>query len=312
MFKLRKIFSILLIISSLPLLSSFISSESSSSLSLSLKTTPDVYENNFYLSKNTSRQILFEVNSDYLPKDPLKTTKVTYNLKVFPENQSKDIDLSLSKKQDLFLSNISSVFSLNIRTKNFTENILKIKVEAILFDEYNNILSTDYRYLTLISNNSDYDFSLTPTRTEPIFRGYSFSKNILYLDNNLSTDSLVIKQHIDSNFAYALKCKSRNPNIITLTEYKGNLEFDLNVSIKEDSNLEKGDYLIDCFFYNENNRVEVKPIYVSFQNLNLSIDLNPDFQEEEQEDSNLSTQNNSQDNFLKNTFLKIKNYFKKP
>lgn len=303
MFKLRKIFSILLITLGLFLLSSFISADSSSPLSLNLKTTPDVYENNFYLSKNTNRQILFEINSDYLPKNLLKTTKVVYNLKVFPENQAKNIDLSLSKKEDLFLSNISSVFSLNIRTINFTENVIKIKVEATLFDEYDNVLSTDYKYLTLISNNSESDFSLTPTRTEPIFRGYSFSKNILYLGNNLSTDSLTIKEHIDSSLAYNLSCAPRNPNLIIFTEYRGDLEFDLNVSVRENSNLSKGTYPIDCFFYNENNRFEVKPIYVSFQNNNLDSN----FQEEV---LTPPVEDNSQSNFLKNTVLKIKNYFK--
>jgi len=322
LFKLKKVFWILLSFSFILFSSSMFAekiilnpnpnsntnSNLDSDLYLDLVTPPDMSNNIYNFSKNTTRKIFFNISSDYLPKNTLKTTKVIYNLKTYPDNTLKQIDLSLSKTEDVFLSNIKSSFSLNVHTFNFTDNVVKVKIEAILYDEYDNLLSEKYMYLNLVSNNADYDYSLSPERTEPIFKAYSFSKDIIFLKNKSESENIVIKQYTDSVQTYNLDCKPNNVGILSFLEYKGNLEFDLNVSINPDVNLSKGIYSISCVFYNESNTYPTKDILVKY------------FAEEEviEEDSSLSeidsnisiNDENKSTPFLKEMFIKIKSFFK--
>ncbi len=273
-------------------------------ISIDLDTQPDQYENRFYISQSTTRQIIFNINSDYLPEEYYNQTKIEYFLKLYPEDGLQNISLELSKNKDNFISEVNSELALNINSNNFKNNLIKVAITATLFDEYNNIINSSSKYITLIANNSLDDFTYTINRAEPRFQGYNFERNKMYLLNSEDTDSISIKEHVAYEYLYDIKCNSNHPAIITKTNYKENQEFDLNISIDINKEIEKGYYEINCYAYNRDNKFDFKPIIVKYFDITYE-------QEEIQIIEEVIEEVEESTNFLKSLINKIKQFIKK-
>ena len=228
-------------------------------------TVPDVLPDRFYVSQNIIRQINFSIKSDYVSGVPYKNPIVKYTLSVYPESEvTKGTYFKLSSNQEEFLSEINSTIGIEVIAKDFTENLVKVKVTADLYDEYNNLIATGYKSITLITNNSNNDFPYTPHRDEPNFKGIFYSREVSYLINKADNDLIKIKSYSDFNYVYDIKCNSDNQGLITRTLYTGDNMFDLNISIDSSKNISKGTYQINCYAYNQDNKFDLKVIRLNY------------------------------------------------
>jgi hypothetical protein len=228
-------------------------------------TVPDVLPDRFYVSQNIVRQINFSIKSDYVSLVPYKNPIVKYTLSVYPESEvTKGTYFKLSTNQEEFLSEINSTVGVEVIAKAFTENLVKVKVTAELYDEYNNLIATGYKSITLITNNSNNDYTYTPHRDEPSFKGISYSRDVSYLINKADNDLIKIKSYSDFNYVYDIKCNADNQGLITRTLYTGDNIFDLNISIDSSKNLSKGTYQIKCYAYNQDNQFDLKVIRLNY------------------------------------------------
>jgi len=228
-------------------------------------TVPDILPDRFYVSQNIVRLINFSIKSDYVSLVPYKNPIVKYNLTVYPESEvTKGTYFNLSTNQEEFLSEINSTVGIEVIAKNFTENIVKIKITANLYDEYNNLIATGFKSVTLITNNSLDDFPYTPQRDEPRFKGIVYSRDVSYLINKMDNDLIKIKSYSDFNYVYDIKCNVDNFGLITKTMYVGDNVFDLNISIDSSKNILKGTYQINCYAYNQDNKFDLKVIRLNY------------------------------------------------
>ncbi len=228
-------------------------------------TVPDIAPDRFYVSQNIVRLINFSIHSDYVSAVPYKNPIVKYTLTIYPESEvTKGTYFRLSSNQEEFLSEINSTVGIEVIAKNFTENIVKIKITADLYDEYNNLIATGFKSVTLITNNSLDDFPYTPQRDEPRFKGIVYSRDVSYLINKVDNDLIKIKSYSDFNYVYDIKCNADNIGLITKTSYTGDNVFDLNILIDSSQNLLKGTYQINCYAYNQDNLFDLKVIRLNY------------------------------------------------
>ncbi len=235
-------------------------------------TTPDIAPDRFYFSQNIVRQINFSIHSDYVSSVPYKNPKVKYTLVVYPESEvTKGTYFKLSATEDEFLSEVNSTIGVEVIAKDFTENLVKIKVVADLYDEYNNLIASGFKTITLITNNSIDDFTYTPQRDEPRFKGIVYSKDVSYIINKTDIDVIKIKSYSDYNYVYDIKCITDNPGLVTETSYEGDNIFDLNISIDATKYISKGAYQINCYAYNKDNQFDLKVIRLNYLDESIII-----------------------------------------
>ena len=288
MIKLRNIIIVLLILLIIPNIYS-------SSISVNISTTPDNRNNVFYITQSTARAITFDVYSNYLPLEQFKESKVEYTLETSSEKPMQNISMSLSKNTEYFRSKVDTQVTLNIRPNNFNNNLIKVIVNAKLYDEYNNLIASNSKLITLVSNNSKEFYPSTYNKTEPKFNGYDYSRSTSILLNKYDKDTIKIKEYIRYGFTYNLKCTASNNGIITKTKYLGNNNFDLNLSIDNNKTINAGNYIVKCNAYNRNNNYNLKPITVQYfdQNINEPITLKPNKDMNTSNDMNISDSNAS-------------------
>jgi len=256
-------------------------------LTIEYKTLPDISSDRFYVSQNIIRPIYFSVHSDYLSSEIYKPLKIKYRLTIYPEQEiTNGTNFKLSKSEETIVSEVSSEIGIEVIARDFTENLVKLKLNADLYDEYNNIIESSSKTLTLITNNSIDDYTYTPNRDEPSFKGVVYSRDVSYLINKNDVDYIKIKSYSDYNYVYDVKCNADNTGLITKTMYVGDNEFDLNISIDNASNLQKGVYQINCYAYNRDNLFDLKKITLNYldeaivirSDINKSIDANQSIQ----------------------------------
>lgn len=235
---------------------------------LSLESLPDNSLNTFYISKNNFKQIFFKV-SDI---EQSNNYKAVYDLKVYSDNLN-EIDLSLSKKEETYVSSAPAYFSLNIRSLNFTNQTLNLKITVTIYDSLQNIVDNDYVFIKLIANNSEYEFVNTADKSVPVSSGYSMSRDKMVLLNIYDKDSIIIKNHVNNTLSYGLECFSDNNSLDIDLRYQGNNTYVLEVSTFKDLSEKRDLSIVNCKSFYKEDILYLKPIYVNILDRNPTIEI---------------------------------------
>jgi hypothetical protein len=250
-----------------------------SQVNLTLKTPSDLKENTFYISKNITKSIDFQITSDYISSS-LNKYRAEYDLKVY-SSSLKQINFSLSKKEEYFVSYVNSTLSLNIRSLDFTDEKIKLRIKVLIYDFYNNLIDYDYLFIDIISNNSEYEFSDSLKNEVPEYKGYSLSRDKMFILNRLDNDKITIQNHVKDIF-YGTECSSNTDDIVLDLRYQGNNFYSLEVSIKPDKNVSKDVFQINCFSYYKGDLHYIKPITVNYLDQKEVTDSLEEIEEEKE------------------------------
>jgi hypothetical protein len=234
-----------------------------SSLSISLKTSPDYGDNVFYMYPNMFKQIYLNISSDYLPPNQYSNTLVKYFVDVYPDNPlNGSLSIELSKDYGLFTSTVDTDIALNLVSKNFKDNTVNLKIYAKLYDSYGNVLETANKYITITSKDSNNLFPLTEIDSaKKILKGYNYSRNIVYLLNNNDYDIISLTEYVDDPYIYDINCIAPKEIIINIL-YKGNKSFDINFSLNKDINVIPDIYFVSCVAFNKYYTYNLKDVLV--------------------------------------------------
>ncbi len=243
-----------------------------------LETASDVKENKFYISKNINKTINFRLDTDYFATYQ-NFMRAEYDLTVYSNNLNQ-IDLSLSKKEEYFISKVNSNFFLNIRGLNFIDQKIKLKIKVNIYDVFNNLIDSQHIYLDLVSNNSEYDFIDSPINKVPDYKGYSLSRDKMILLNKFDKDLITIKNHVDYNLLYDIKCFIDKEDLILDLRYINNNEFSLEVFPDSDINNFLSKYYINCYAFNKDDVHKIRTITVNY--MEPEEKLEPEIIEEEE------------------------------
>jgi len=238
-------------------------------------TSVDRSDNYFYLSKNSIKEINFNVffNSN---TDDLSEKKIIYSSEILSNNfNSNQVKFDLSKSEEYFFKNLNSNLQLTIITKDIIDSSFILKIEAKVYDNYNNLITTQRKYLYFISNNLDGDIA----DSQYGFNGFNYSRSVALIKNKNDFDVIRIKTNSFQNTGYDISCKANNSLINTEIIYiqKTN-EFDLNISIKDglDSFLVADKYLISCHAFNAYENIKLKDIILVYENKDILFsEINP-------------------------------------
>ncbi len=238
-------------------------------------TSVDRSDNYFYLSKNSIKEINFNVffNSN---TDDLSEKKIIYSSEILSNNfNSNQVKFDLSKSEEYFFKNLNSNLQLTIITKDIIDSSFILKIEAKVYDNYNNLITTQRKYLYFISNNLDGDIA----DSQYGFNGFNYSRSVALIKNKNDFDVIRIKTNSFQNTGYDISCKANNSLISTEIIYiqKTN-EFDLNISIKDglDSFLLADKYLISCHAFNAYENIKLKDIILVYENKDILFsEINP-------------------------------------
>lgn len=235
-----------------------------SQVDLSLDVTPNFSNDTFYISKNISKTIPLKLTSDYSSKFN-NYYRAEYQLTNYSNNSQ--LILSLSKNEEKFISNVTSRLSLNIRSLDFSNDTVIVRVKVSIFDVYYNLVDQEYLFLRLVSNNSEYEFSNAPKMRVPEYKGYSLSRDKMFILNRYDSDLITIKNHVDQIY-YGLDCSVDKAGLFLDLRYKGDNLYTLEVSIS-DFNISKEIFNIDCFSYYKENIYDLKTINVNYLDQNI-------------------------------------------
>lgn len=215
-------------------------------------------ENTIFVSKNTFEQISFDVLFSETPH------KAVYFLKIL-STPSKDLELSLSKQEDFFVSGNSSSFFLNIRSLDFTNETINLRLLVTAYDVLDNVVDDSSFYLKLISNNSEYDFPTTPNKSVPYSNGYSVSREkMLLINSSNDSDTIFFKNHTTSFLEYGLSCFFEDDSFLDLDiDYKGENIYAIKVSMKQDVFDFNPTNTLFCKSFNKNDVVYLRPITIN-------------------------------------------------
>lgn len=239
-------------------------------------TPVDRSDNYFYLSKNSIKEINFNVvfRSN---TDDLSEKKIIYSSEILSNNfNSNQVKFDISKSEEYFFKNLSSNLQLKVITKDIIDSSFILKIEAKVYDNYNNLITTQRKYLYFISNNLDVD---NIKDFQYGFNGFNYSRSVALITNKNDFDTIRIKTNSFQNTGYDISCKANNSLISTEIIYiqKTN-EFDLNISIKEglDSFLLADKYLISCHAFNAYENIKLKDIILVYENKDILFsEINP-------------------------------------
>jgi hypothetical protein len=237
-------------------------------------TKPDLLKtNSFYISKDCDKEINFNIYSNYKKLDlsSRKDPKLVVNLVEFNKTNSLKAQVSINKLS--FYNTINTNLKLNIKTRNFVNKTINLKIEFLIYDEYDNILDKDNIYLRFISNNSDMYYLDNKTHKVPILESYSLERDFLILRNENDFDNIKIEYNYPNTMSSLdLKCELDN-NLNYKITYPEKEVLDLNVFVKDNKILKKDIYLINCSLFDSFGTYKLKPIYLENKNLNYIEDI---------------------------------------
>lgn len=225
-------------------------------------TPVDRSDNYFYLSKNSIKEINFNVffKSN---TDDLSEKKIIYSSEILSNNFNNNVRFDLSKSEEYFFKDLDSYLQLKVVTKESVESSYILKIEAKVYDNFNNLITTQRNYLYFV-----YD-DLVGDNIYNSFNGFNYSRSVALITNKNDFDVIRIKTNTTKNTGYDISCKANNSLISTDIIYiqKTN-EFDLNISIKDglDSFLVADKYLISCYAFNAYENIKLKDIILVYEN----------------------------------------------
>jgi hypothetical protein len=218
-------------------------------------TKSDQLENQFDLFKNDLKEINFKVSFD--SKNSFEK-KVIYSYDVLSNNFNKNkVSLDLSKKEEYFFKNLNSNLQLKVLTKEFSESSFLLKIEAKVYDNYNNLIDYTRIYLSFQANNKDLE-------NTDLFSGFNYSRSLALIENKNDFDIIKITT---KNKGYDLYCKSDNPALETNINYpQKEGEFDLNISVDKNYSFLENRSIVSCYAFTATEKIKLKDIIVIYEN----------------------------------------------
>lgn len=215
----------------------------------------DQLENQFDLFKNDLKEINFKVSFD--SKNTFEK-KVIYSYEVLSNNFNKDkVSLDLSKKEEYFFKNLNSNLQLKVLTKEFSESSFVLKIEAKVYDNYNNLIDYTRTYLSFQANNKDI-------KNTDYFNGFNYSRSLALIEHKNDFDVIKITT---KNKGYDLYCKSDNPALETNINYpQKEGEFDLNISVDKNYSFLENRSIVSCYAFTATDKIKLKDIVVIYEN----------------------------------------------
>jgi len=215
----------------------------------------DQLENQFDLFKNDLKEINFKVSFD--SKNTFEK-KVIYSYEVLSNNFNKNkVSLDLSKKEEYFFKNLNSNLQLKVLTKEFSESSFVLKIEAKVYDNYNNLIDYTRTYLSFQANNKDI-------KNTDYFNGFNYSRSLALIEHKNDFDVIKITT---KNKGYDLYCKSDNPALETNINYpQKEGEFDLNISVDKSYSFLENRSVVSCYAFTATEKIKLKDIVVIYEN----------------------------------------------
>lgn len=215
----------------------------------------DQLENQFDLFKNDLKEINFKVSFD--SKNTFEK-KVIYSYEVLSNNFNKNkVSLDLSKKEEYFFKNLNSNLQLKVLTKEFSESSFVLKIEAKVYDNYNNLIDYTRTYLSFQANNKDI-------KNTDYFNGFNYSRSLALIEHKNDFDVIKITT---KNKGYDLYCKSDNPALETNINYpQKEGEFDLNISVDKNYSFLENKSVVSCYAFTATDKIKLKDIVVIYEN----------------------------------------------
>lgn len=215
----------------------------------------DQLENQFDLFKNDLKEINFKVSFD--SKNTFEK-KVIYSYEVLSNNFNKNkVSLDLSKKEEYFFKNLNSNLQLKVLTKEFSESSFVLKIEAKVYDNYNNLIDYTRTYLSFQANNKDI-------KNTDYFNGFNYSRSLALIEHKNDFDVIKITT---KNKGYDLYCKSDNPALETNINYpQKEGEFDLNISVDKNYSFLENKSVVSCYAFTATEKIKLKDIVVIYEN----------------------------------------------
>ena len=215
----------------------------------------DQLENQFDLFKNDLKEINFKVSFD--SKNTFEK-KVIYSYEVLSNNFNENkVSLDLSKKEEYFFTNLNSNLQLKVLTKEFSESSFVLKIEAKVYDNYNNLIDYTRTYLSFQANNKDI-------KNTDYFNGFNYSRSLALIEHKNDFDVIKITT---KNKGYDLYCKSDNPALETNINYpQKEGEFDLNISVDKSYSFLENRSIVSCYAFTATDKIKLKDIVVTYEN----------------------------------------------
>lgn len=230
--------------------------------STSIITPADSSQNNYYVSNYSTREIDFKTT--YLLGD-YKEGKVVYSYEVFPNIYG--LEIQLSTPDFYFINSTETNQIIYIKTEELKETkTLKLTIQ--IFDNYNNVLKTESKFIKIVPNNSEYDYyDSTKTHATPRFIGYSLSRSVSVISGENDYDIISVYTKTEDSSTMAINCKPNNSAIVIEQVYKDHNQTDLKISIaKKTKELENGDYKINCVLSNSKTTLDLPEIKLRYEN----------------------------------------------
>ncbi|MDD5316786.1 MAG: hypothetical protein PHX33_07205 [Candidatus Cloacimonetes bacterium] len=220
----------------------------------------DQLENQFDLFKNDLKEINFKVSFD--SKNTFEK-KVIYSYEVLSNNFNENkVSLDLSKKEEYFFKNLNSNLQLKVLTKEFSESSFVLKIEAKVYDNYNNLIDYTRTYLSFQANNKDL-------KNTDYFNGFNYSRSLALIEHKNDFDVIKITT---KNKGYDLYCKSDNPALETNINYpQKEGEFDLNISVDKNYSFLENRSVVSCYAFTATDKIKLKDIVVIYENREIEF-----------------------------------------
>ena len=220
----------------------------------------DQLENQFDLFKNDLKEINFKVSFD--SKNSFEK-KVIYSYEVLSNNFNKNkVSLDLSKTEEYFFTNLNSNLQLKVLTKEFSESSFVLKIEAKVYDNYNNLIDYTRTYLSFQANNKDI-------KNTDYFNGFNYSRSLALIEHKNDFDVIKITT---KNKGYDLYCKSDNPALETNINYpQKEGEFDLNISVDKSYSFLENRSIVSCYAFTATDKIKLKDIVVIYENREIEF-----------------------------------------
>lgn len=218
-------------------------------------TISDQSENQFYVFKNDLKEINFNVSFE---SENISEKKVIYNYEVLSNNFNKNqVSLDLSKSEEYFFTNLNSNLQLRVITKDFVDSSFVLKIEAKVYDNYNNLIDNTRTYLSFKANNKDIE-------SRDYFNGFNYSRSVALITNKNDFDIIKITT---KNKGYDIYCNSENPSLKTIINYiQKDKEFDLNISVDKNHSFLENRSIVSCYAFNATEKIKLKDIIVVYEN----------------------------------------------
>jgi hypothetical protein len=238
----------------------FLTNVYSSALTITQETNNNQINDKYYISKHTSLEIIFNINTDY---EKTSVREINPYLKIDVEVLDATNSLEIIASDDFiyFSKKINKDFVLKIKPNNYVNQTTRTILSFSLYDEYGNLLDVQKRYLVFVANNSETQY-LTKTGQKPDFIGYTLSKDKVFLEENKESFVDVNIYATDYEYyGYGLICENNN-NLKTTIVKKNNITNRIYFSIDETLNYDNNVFIISCKIKDKYETHVVSPIAV--------------------------------------------------